>query len=67
MNDEQMDGRMAFKLKEVAVLLGVSRNTVGRLIARGLLKASGALRHKVISRAEIERFLADETPRALLK
>jgi len=44
-------------MRETADLLGVSYITVYRLIQRGLLRCSLALRHKVIPRKEIERFL----------
>ncbi len=50
-------GRLAYSLKETAVMLGISYPTVYRLNKRGLLRSSGALRHKLIPRAEIERFL----------
>jgi excisionase family DNA binding protein len=55
--------RLAFSMRETADILGVSYSTVHRLIQRGLLRSSLALRHKIISRAEIERFLK-ETSRA---
>lgn len=51
--------RLAFSLKETAGLLGVSEKSVRRLLARGLLHSSNALRHRLIPRFEIERFLRD--------
>jgi excisionase family DNA binding protein len=51
--------RMAYSVKETAVLLGVSYMTVHRLLKRGLLHSSSALRHKLIPASEIERFLKD--------
>lgn len=51
---------MAYSVKDTAYLLGVSYITVHRLLKRGLLRSSGALRHKVIPATEIQRFL-DET------
>ena len=51
---------LAFSVQETAELLGVSSKSVRRLIARGLLRPSKALRHKLIPKKEIERFL-DET------
>ena len=51
--------RLAYSMQETADLLGVSYITVHRLLKRGLLKSSQALRHKIIPRAEIERFLKD--------
>ena len=52
--------RLAFSVKETAQILGVSEKTVRRLVARKLLRASRALRHLLIAKKEIERFL-DET------
>ncbi len=49
--------RLAFSVGETAALLGVSVKTVRRLINRGLLRASRALRHLLIPKKEIERFL----------
>jgi len=51
--------RLAFSVKETAGLLGVSEKTIRRLIARGLIRPSRALRHLLIPRSEIERFLKD--------
>jgi hypothetical protein len=51
--------RMAFTMKETAEILGVSYITVHRLIQRGLLRSSKALRCKIVSKKEIERFLND--------
>lgn len=52
--------RLAFSVSEVAQVLGVSEKTVRRLISRRLLHPSRALRHILISKKEIDRFL-DET------
>ena len=52
--------RLAFSVRETAEILGVSDKTVRRLIARRLLKPSRALRHLLIPKKEVERFL-DET------
>jgi hypothetical protein len=49
--------RLAFSVKETSEMLGIAEKTVHRLLGRGLLKSSGALRHKLVPRAEIERFL----------
>ena len=49
--------RLAYTMKETAAILGVSYITVQRLVQRGLLKSSSALRHKLIPVAEIEKFL----------
>jgi excisionase family DNA binding protein len=51
--------RLAFSVKETAEILGVSEKTVRRLISRGLLRSSRALRHLLIPKKEIERFLDD--------
>jgi len=48
---------MAYSLKEKAQMLGISEKSVRRLIARNLLRPSRALRHLLIARSEIERFL----------
>lgn len=52
--------RLAFSVKEAADMLGVSEKTIRRLISRRLLRASRALRHLLIPKKELERFL-DET------
>jgi excisionase family DNA binding protein len=54
--------RIAFSIKETAAMLGVCDKTVRRLISRGLLRPSRALRHLLISRQEIDRFLKDTAP-----
>jgi len=50
--------RLGYSLKETAVILGVSYASVYRLNQRGELKCSNALRHKIVPRAEIVRFLS---------
>lgn len=46
------------KLKDAAQYLGgVSTLTVRRLIARGLIRPNRTLRHIIISREELDRFL----------
>lgn len=49
--------RLAYTMKETAEMLGLSYITVHRLIKRGLLRSSKALRHKLIPATEIEKFL----------
>lgn len=39
--------------------MGICRDTVYRLLRKGLLRSSSAFRHKVIPRAEVERFLTE--------
>ena len=51
--------RLAFSVKETADILGISQKTVYRLICRGLLNTSLALRTKLIAKSEIEHFLRD--------
>jgi len=53
--------RLAFSVRETAEMLGVSEKTVRRLISRGLLRPSRALRHLLIAKKEIERFLEQTT------
>ncbi len=53
--------RMGFTVKQTAELLGVGDATVYRLLKRGLLRSSSALRTKVIPKSEIERFLKETT------
>lgn len=49
--------RLAYTMQETADMLGVSYITIHRLLKRGKLRSSSALRHKLIPMAEIERFL----------
>lgn len=51
--------RLAYTMRETAEILGVSYITVYRLLKRGKLRASDALRNKVIPKTEIERFLRE--------
>lgn len=53
--------RLAFTLKETAMMLGVSPISLYRLVERGLIRPSVALRRKIFSKAEIERFLRETT------
>jgi excisionase family DNA binding protein len=53
--------RVALKLKEAAQCMGISEKTIRRLIDRGLLRRCLALRHIVIERKEIDRFLRENT------
>jgi excisionase family DNA binding protein len=49
--------RQAFKIDETSQLLGVHHSSVRRLIDRGELKSVIKLRHLLIPRSEIVRFL----------
>ena len=50
--------RIFLSATEVALLMGISKKTVYRLLDRGLLKSSSALRHKMILRASVDEFVA---------
>jgi excisionase family DNA binding protein len=49
----------ALKLKQAAEYLGLSTVSIRRLIKCGLIKPNRALRHILISVAELDRFLAE--------
>jgi hypothetical protein len=49
--------KLAYSLKELSEELGVSKASLYRLEARGLLKSLPYLRTKIFSRREVERFL----------
>lgn len=49
--------RVFYSVSEVSEMFAISSKSVRRLLARGLLKSSSALRHKRISRASIEEFM----------
>ncbi len=51
--------RLAYTMRETADIIGVSYITVHRLLKRGKLRSSDAIRNKVIPLTEIERFLKD--------
>jgi excisionase family DNA binding protein len=53
--------RLAYNMQETAEILGVSYITVHRLLKRRKLRASDAIRNKVIPRTEIEKFLREST------
>jgi excisionase family DNA binding protein len=50
--------RIFLSVEEVAQRFGVSRKTVYRLLDRGLLRSSNALRHKMILKASVDEFVA---------
>ena len=50
--------RMFYSVSEVSEMFGVCQKTVYRLLDRGLVQASSALRHKRISKASIDQFIA---------
>ena len=49
--------RLAYTMGETAQILGISYISCHRLLKRGLLRSSTALRIKLIPHSEIERFL----------
>jgi excisionase family DNA binding protein len=51
--------RLAFSIDETAQMLGLCYMTVYRLIQRGKLKTIPHLRHKLIPRVELEKFIAE--------
>ena len=51
--------KMAFSIKEAAVLLGLSYCSVWRMVRRGKLRVVGDLRTKLVPRAELERYLSN--------
>jgi len=50
--------RLFYSVPEVSEMVGISQKTVYRLLKRGLLSSSNALRHKRISRASIDNFVS---------
>ncbi len=53
--------RLCVSVKEAAEMLNVAPISVYRLLQRGLLKSSTALRHKLIPVSEIHKFLTNTT------
>jgi|GEM_PF-5823074 len=49
--------RQLFKIPEVSEILGIHASSVRRLIARGDLLANLKLRHVLVTRGSIERFI----------
>jgi len=57
--DDRVLQRDAYTMRETAVKLGISYMSVFRLVKKGLLKPCVALRIKLISQKEIDRFLRE--------
>jgi hypothetical protein len=57
--DKPENKRLAYTMRETAEILGVSYITVHRLVKRGLLRNSKALRKIIIPAVEIERLLRE--------
>ena len=53
--------RIFYSVSEVAAMFNISEKSVYRLLERGLLKSSSALRHKRILRASVETFVDSTT------
>jgi len=47
-----------FSVSKVAEMFSISEKSVYRLLQRGLLESSSAFRHRLITRASIEKFLS---------
>ena len=60
-NSVPLTERGAFQLGEAADYLSLSLSAVRRLIKRGLIRRLPGIRHVVITRAECERFLREQT------
>jgi hypothetical protein len=49
---------LLYPVSRVAGMFNVSNKSVHRLLKRGLLQSSSAFRHKMITRASIEKFMS---------
>jgi len=56
---ETQPSRLAYSVQETAQMLGVCDKSVRRLILRGLIRPSRALRHLLIPKDELARFLRE--------
>jgi excisionase family DNA binding protein len=65
-NTVPLGERGAFQLPEAADYLSVSITTVRRLIEKKLIQRLPGIRHVVITRAECDRFLREQTDIAKL-
>jgi excisionase family DNA binding protein len=54
---EVVPDKLAYSPREAAIKLGVCQDTIYRLLKRGLLRSSTALRHKLIPHSELVKFL----------
>jgi len=50
--------KLLFPVAKVAEMFSISKKSVHRLLSRGLLASSSALRHKMVTRASIEKFMS---------
>jgi predicted DNA-binding protein YlxM (UPF0122 family) len=53
--------RAFYAVWEIAEMFGISRKSVYRLLDRGLLQSSSALRHKMITKRSVEQFIANSS------
>jgi hypothetical protein len=60
-NGSERLGRVFYSASEVGDMFSISTKSVYRLLDRGLLKSSSAIRHKRISKASIDEFIAKTT------
>jgi excisionase family DNA binding protein len=58
-NIQNGSARVFYTVSEVAETFGISRKSVYRLLDRGLLQSSSALRHKMITKRSVEKFVAN--------
>ncbi len=59
--DTQLSERLAYSRKELAAELSMSPVTLWRLEAKGLIKPVPGVRHKMYSKAEVNRFLSGKS------
>jgi hypothetical protein len=53
--------KLAFDRRAAALMLGISPASLDRLVQRGLLRPSRALRKPLFAASELERFLRETT------
>lgn len=57
----QVRPKLAYTAKELCAELSLSRDTIYKLESAGRLKAIPGIRHKIYSRAEVERLLRGDS------
>jgi excisionase family DNA binding protein len=55
----ESSSRIFLSVEEVSKSFGVSQKSIYRLLQRGLLKSSSALRHKLILKSSVDEFVAN--------
>lgn len=55
--DTTVEAKVFYSVAEVAKQFGISQKSVYRLLERGLLKSSPALRRKMIPKASLDAFV----------